>query len=124
MVIDLHPEFGLELVLGIPYAYWLHERGELEGIRTVKGMKPFYYFCDNVEEVYDYRTIDNGAAGLNSLPNNWIHHNAMNMFGKGWGELTEAQQHQSNGTLDYYCRIALIDTYNLYYIILIQCLKC
>ena len=59
MVIDLHPEFGLELVLGIPYAYWLHERGELEGIRTVKGMKPFYYFCDNVEEVYDYRTIDN-----------------------------------------------------------------
>ena len=101
MVIDLHPEFGLELVLGIPYAYWLHERGELEGIRTVKGMKPFYYFCDNVEEVYDYRTIDNGAAGLNSLPNNWIHHNAMNMFGKGWGELTEAQQHQSNGTLDY-----------------------
>ena len=35
MVIDLHPEFGLELVLGIPYAYWLHERGELEGIRPM-----------------------------------------------------------------------------------------
>ena len=26
-VIDLHPEFGLELALGITYAYWLHERG-------------------------------------------------------------------------------------------------
>ena len=65
MVIDLHPEFGLELALGITYAHWLHERGELEGVRTVKGMKPFYYFCDNVEEVYDHRTIDNRAAGLN-----------------------------------------------------------
>ena len=74
MVIDLHPEFGLELALGITYAYWLHERGELEGVRTVKGMKPFYYFCDNVEEVYNYRTIDNSAAGLDELPNNWIHH--------------------------------------------------
>ena len=74
MVIDLHPEFGLELTLGITYAYWLHERSELESVRTVKGMKPFYYFCDDVEEVYDYRTIDNSAAGLDSLPNNWIHH--------------------------------------------------
>jgi len=74
MVIDLHPEFGLELALGITYAHWLHERGELEGVRTVKGMKPFYYFCDNVEEVYNHRTIDNSAAGLDSLPNNWIHH--------------------------------------------------
>jgi hypothetical protein len=74
MVIDLHPEFGLELALGITYAHWLHERGELEGVRTVKGMKPFYYFCDNVEEVYDHRTIDNASAGLDSLPNNWIHH--------------------------------------------------
>ena len=74
MIIDLHPEFGLELALGITYAHWLHERGELEGVRTVKGMKPFYYFCDNVEEVYDHRTIDNSAAGLDSLPNNWIHH--------------------------------------------------
>ena len=101
MVIDLHPEFGLELVLGIPYAYWLHERGELEGVRTVKGMKPFYYFCDNVEEVYDYRTIDNAAAGLGSLPNDWIHHNAMSMFGKGYGDLTESEKQTSNGTLDY-----------------------
>tara|TARA_Y100000310_G_C20477970_1_gene713342 strand:- start:42 stop:953 length:912 start_codon:yes stop_codon:yes gene_type:complete len=74
MIIDLHPEFGLEIALGITYAYWLHERGELEGVRTVKGMKPFYYFCDNVEEVYDCRTIDNAAAGLDTLPNNWIHH--------------------------------------------------
>ena len=74
MTIDLHPEFGLELALGITYAYWLHERNELDEVRTVKGMRPFYYFCDNVKEVYDHRTIDNSAAGLDELPNNWIHH--------------------------------------------------
>ena len=34
MVIDLHPEFGLELTLGIPYAYWLHQRGELDKVVT------------------------------------------------------------------------------------------
>ena len=41
-------------------------------------MKPFYYFCDNVEEKYDYRTIDNSAAGLDSLPNPWIYGNKHN----------------------------------------------
>ena len=45
---------------------------------TSKGMKPFYYFCDNVEERYDYRTIDNSAAGLDSLPNPWIYGNKHN----------------------------------------------
>ncbi|NDB29468.1 hypothetical protein EB151_07960, partial [archaeon] len=34
---------------------------------------PFYYFCDDVREEFNYRTIDNAAAGLNELPNNWIH---------------------------------------------------
>ena len=101
MVIDLHPEFGLELTLGITYAYWLHERGELEGVRTVKGMKPFYYFCDNVEEVHDYRTIDNSASGLDSLPNSWIHHNSPLTIGKPYGDLTESEQAQANGVLDY-----------------------
>jgi hypothetical protein len=36
-------------------------------------MKPFYYFCDNVEEKYDNRTIDNNAANMQSLPNPWIY---------------------------------------------------
>ncbi len=101
MIIDLHPEFGLELVMGIPYAYWLHERGELEKVHTVKGMKPFYYFCDNIEEVYDHRTINNLQSGLDDLPNNWIHHNALAIFGKGYGELTEEEKNQANGVLDY-----------------------
>ena len=73
MIIKINPEFGIELALSVPYAYWLYKNEELEGVVTSIGMKPFYYFCDNVEESFTYRTIDNEAAGLNNLPNNWIH---------------------------------------------------
>ncbi|MAH43888.1 hypothetical protein CL614_09290, partial [archaeon] len=73
MTVDCNPEFGIELALALPYAYWLYENKELEKVITSKGMKPFYYFCNNVEERYDHRTIDNSAAGLNSLPNSWIY---------------------------------------------------
>jgi len=78
ITVDIHPEFGIELALGLPYVYWLHENNQLEKVVTSKGMKPFYYFCDNVEEKYDYRTIDNSAAGLDSLPNPWIYGNKHN----------------------------------------------
>ena len=73
MIVDCNPEFGCELALALPYAYWLHERGELEKVVTTQGMKPFYYFCDNVEEKYNHRTIDNNAANMQSLPNPWIY---------------------------------------------------
>ena len=73
MVVKNNAEFGVELALAVPYAYWLHEQGELDTVITSKGMKPFYYFCDDVREEFSYRTIDNAAAGLNDLPNNWIH---------------------------------------------------
>ena len=78
ITVNIHPEFGIELALGLPYVYWLHENNQLEKVVTSKGMKPFYYFCDNVEEKYDYRTIDNSAAGLDSLPNPWIYGNKHN----------------------------------------------
>ena len=73
MVVKTNPEFGVELALTVPYAYDLHLRGELETVITSKGMKPFYYFCDDVREDFDMRTIDNAGAGLNTIPNNWIH---------------------------------------------------
>jgi len=73
MIVKTNPEFGIELALAVPYAYWLQQRGELDKVITSKDMKPFYYFCDDVEESFRYRTIDNEAAGLNNLPNNWIH---------------------------------------------------
>ena len=50
MVIDVHPEFGYEIVCSIPYAYYLQQKGELEKVVTCKGMQPFYYFCNNVEQ--------------------------------------------------------------------------
>jgi hypothetical protein len=73
MIVDCNPEFGIEMALALPYAYWLHEQGELEKVITSKGMKPFYYFCDDVEEKYDFRTIDNNVANVSSLPNSWIY---------------------------------------------------
>jgi hypothetical protein len=73
MIVRNNAEFGVELALAVPYAYWLHEQGMLEEVVTSKGMTPFYYFAKNVREEFTYRTIDNAAAGLNELPNNWIH---------------------------------------------------
>ena len=78
MIVDTHPEFGIELVLSVPYAYWLHTQNKLDKVITSKGMKPFYYFCNDVEEKYEYRTVDNHASGLGSgvnpnVPNCWIY---------------------------------------------------
>ena len=73
MIKKANPEFGIELALVVPYAYWLHTQGKLHKVITSKGMKPFYYFCDDVEESFNHRTIDNEAAGLMEMPNNWIH---------------------------------------------------
>ena len=60
MIIKTNPEFGVELVLTTPYAY--HNRDKVETIITSKGMKPFYYWCDDVREEFEHRTIDNNAA--------------------------------------------------------------
>ena len=102
MIINLNPEFGCELALGIPYAYWLHQNGELDKVITSKGMKPFYYFCDNVEEKYRARTVNNKVGGLDSLPNNWIHHNAKAVLGEDLSKFsTEEIGKRVNGVLDY-----------------------
>jgi hypothetical protein len=101
VVIDVNPEFGYELVCAAPYAYWLHTRGELDKVITCKGMKPFYYFCDNIEERYDSRSINNQTNGVQNLPNDWIHHNAVSLFGKDYSLLTEEEKIKANGVLDY-----------------------
>ena len=104
MIVDCNPEFGIELALALPYAYWLHEQGKLEKVITSKGMKPFYYFCDNVEEKYDFRTIDNSAAGLDSLPNSWIYGNKKNaeLYKKDWEHWKSFRDVERGcGILDY-----------------------
>ena len=104
MIIDTNPEFGIELTLVIPYAYYLHTQGKLEKVITSKGMKPFYYFCNNVEEKYNYRTVDNKAAGMDSIPNNWIYGFKENakLYKDEWPEWEEfADVERGCGILDY-----------------------
>jgi len=101
MVIDVHPEFGYEIACSIPYAYYLNKINKLEKVITCKGMKPFYYFCDNVEEKYSHRSIDNLTNGVQNLPNGWIHHNAVANFGRDYSELTDGEKVTANGWLDY-----------------------
>jgi hypothetical protein len=100
MIVKTNPEFGIELALVLPYAYYLHTIGELDTVITSKGMKPYYYFCDDVHEDFDMRTIDNGVA-LQGIPNQWIHHNAFAVTGKDYNELTAEEQLDVNGVLDY-----------------------
>jgi len=99
--IKVNCEFASELVCVIPYANWLHQNKQLERVITSKGMSSFYYFCDDIEERFDYRTFDINTNGLNDMPNNWVHHNAVSVFGKDYSELTEEQQAEVNGVLDY-----------------------
>lgn len=101
MILDLNPEFGYELVCAAPYAYWLKEQGEYVKVITSKGMKPFYWFCDEVEEKYTTRSVDNSTNGVQDLPNTWVHHNALANFGKDYSLLTEEQKQEANGWLDY-----------------------
>ena len=104
ITVDVHPEFGIELALALPYAYWLHENNQLEKVVVSKGMRPFYYFCDNVEEKYDFRTIDNSKAGLNTLPNSWIYGNKDNakLYKNEWPIWEEFMcEEKGCGILDY-----------------------
>ena len=101
MILRTNPEFASELVCIIPYAHWLYKEGELEKVITSTGMESFYYFCDDVEEQYKFRTLDNLNSGLEEVPNNWVHHNAEAVTGKDYSELTEEEQNNMNGVLDY-----------------------
>jgi hypothetical protein len=99
--IKINSEFASELVCVIPYTYWLHKRGELENVITSKGMKPFYYFCDNVEERFEIRTFDVNTNGLRDVPNDWIHHNSYAVTRKDYPDLSIEEQSEVNGVLDY-----------------------
>ncbi len=101
MIIDVHPEFGYEIACAVPYANWLHQQGKLEKVVTCKGMSPYYFFTDNVEEKHTSRSLNNNNNGVQNLPNSWIHHNALANFGKDYGDLSEQEKIKANGWLDY-----------------------
>jgi hypothetical protein len=99
--LNINPEFGYELAISAPYAFFHHNRGEYLKVTTCEGMKPFYWFCDEVYETHKHRSVDNNNNGMQHLPNNWIHHNAKAIFGMDYSELTHEEQVQANGWLDY-----------------------
>lgn len=98
--IDGNPEFGCELACTLPYAYYLHTKNLLGNIKTVNGMKPFYFFTDNVYEIYNSRSVDN-LVSLKDIPNKWVHHNSIAITGKDYSELSHEEQLNVNGVLDY-----------------------
>ena len=95
--IKVNCEFASELVCVIPYAYWLHQNNQLEKVITSRGMTPFYYFCDNVEERFEFRHFDINTNGLREVPNDWIHHNV----GQAYSNFSEEEQTEANGVLNY-----------------------
>ena len=116
MTIDINPEFGVEITLGVPYAYWLHLNNRLGKVVTSKGMKPFYFFCDQVEEKYETRTIDNKAAGMDKLPNSWIYGQKENaaLYRDQWEDWKDfVDVERGCGILDY--RQWEVPDYTTYY---------
>jgi len=101
ITIDAYPEFGYDMACVMPYAYWLHKQGMLEKVITCKEMAPFFFFCDDVEERYSRRSVDNSINGVQNLPNTWIHHNALAYMGKEYNNLSPEEQIKANGVLDY-----------------------
>ena len=96
-IIKVNCEFASELVCVIPHVYWLHQNNQLEKVITSKGMTPFYYFCDNVEERFEFRHFDINTNGLREVPNDWIHHSV----GQAYSNFSEEEQVEANGVLDY-----------------------
>ena len=115
MIIKTNPEFGVELALTMPYAYY--NRDKVETIITSKGMKPFYFWCDDVREEFEERTIDNAHAGLSTLPNDWIHGvNPLEEPGilnyDEW-EVPNYREHYKNSEYDMGKMVFISNKYNL-----------
>jgi len=74
ITVKTNPEFSIEIVLAVPYSYWLHKNGLLEKTIGTLDTKPMYFFSENHEELNIPRTIVNEIS-LQGLPNTWLHHN-------------------------------------------------
>lgn len=68
MDIDFDGEFGNELLLVIPYAYFLHVKGDLKSTVSSKFTKELYFFSEKHEEKYTKRRY----KILTSFPNNTL----------------------------------------------------
>jgi hypothetical protein len=69
MKLDVRCEFGYELLLILPYAYYLHKHDKLESTTSTMYTKELYYFSKDHTEKYttrDYKIYDN-------IPNKNLH---------------------------------------------------
>jgi len=76
MIVDSNQtEFGYELIASVPFAYWLHKNGKLEGVKSCKDTRCLYYFADNHEECYDSRS----ELKKPHAPNAYIHRHDLDL---------------------------------------------
>lgn len=68
VALDTNTEFGYELVLVIPYAYWLHQRGRLGQTVSAKHTRELYYFSPRHSEKYEKRVYSTPK-----VPNKELH---------------------------------------------------
>ena len=66
-----------------------------------------------VIEEYKSRTVNNHESGVMDLPNTWLHHNALAVYGKDYGDMTEEEKCLADGVLDY-TRWSLPDYRDMY----------
>ncbi|MDR4499246.1 MAG: hypothetical protein MRK02_15210 [Candidatus Scalindua sp.] len=75
--IDYDGEFGIELQIVIPYAYFLQRRGLLQETISCLDTKCLYYFSENHCEKYKNR-IPNNTFSKYRIPNNTVHTSQLN----------------------------------------------
>ena len=73
--IDCCGEFGYELMLVIPYAYFLHKKHKLESTVSSKYTKELYYFNNRHKEKYNKRRFQL----LDYLPNKTLNSNKIDL---------------------------------------------
>lgn len=99
IIVKCNAEFSIELVLAVPYAYWLHKNNLLEKTIGTTDTKPLYFFSKDHEELAIPRTIINEVA-LKGIPNTWIHHNPA--FSKGKAGILDFSQWEMPPFKSYY----------------------
>ncbi len=106
-------EFGPEMVLCLPYAYWLHNNDLLGSTKSCLDTRCFYYFNPKHIEVNRYRTIDTNVSGNKELPNEW-EHNISTFCYKYWTPPPLKEQYIKNNEIEFSKEVVIISNkYNI-----------
>lgn len=106
-------EFGPEMVLCLPYAYWLHTNGVLKTTKACPDTRCFYYFSPSHTEINSHRTIDTTVAGNLTLPNEWEHHIDTFCY-KYWSPPPLKEYYKQNNEIEFGKEVIVISNkYNI-----------